>query len=102
MPPTLAPLLSLAFTIYVYWRDSRPAQSHDGRAGHPDGARAEQGAVRWGVPGASRLRLVAERHCEWHSGDPERHRAGSPRQFEEMNEKRRCSTLFHLLVPGGK
>src|SRR5713101_8238989 len=29
-------------------------------------------------------------------------RNGSPRQLEEMNEKRRCSTLFHLLVPGGK
>jgi hypothetical protein len=28
--------------------------------------------------------------------------SGSPRQFEEMKENRRCSTLFHLLVPGGK
>jgi hypothetical protein len=25
-----------------------------------------------------------------------------PRQFIVMNEKRRCSILFHLLVPGGK
>jgi hypothetical protein len=24
------------------------------------------------------------------------------RQFDEMKENRRCSTLFHLLVPGGK
>ena len=29
-------------------------------------------------------------------------RSGSPRQFDNMNEKSRCSTLFHLLVPGGK
>ena len=27
---------------------------------------------------------------------------GLPRQFWEMNENRRCSILFHLLVPGGK
>ncbi len=27
---------------------------------------------------------------------------GFPRQFCVMNEKRRCSILFHLLVPGGK
>ena len=25
-----------------------------------------------------------------------------PAPVGEMNEKRRCSTLFHLLVPGGK
>src|SRR5216684_2900455 len=25
-----------------------------------------------------------------------------PRQLEEMKENKRCSTLFHLLVPGGK
>jgi hypothetical protein len=31
-----------------------------------------------------------------------RSRSGSPRQLEEMKEKSRCSTLFHLLVPGGK
>ena len=29
-------------------------------------------------------------------------RSGVPRQFIVMNEKSRCSTLFHLLVPGGK
>src|SRR3990172_1862449 len=29
-------------------------------------------------------------------------RNGSPRQFEEMKENKRCSILFHLLVPGGK
>jgi hypothetical protein len=29
-------------------------------------------------------------------------RSGLPRQLIEMNENRRCSTLFHLLVPGGK
>src|SRR5271157_1759000 len=27
---------------------------------------------------------------------------GLPRQFWLMNENRRCSILFHLLVPGGK
>src|SRR5918911_4200305 len=27
---------------------------------------------------------------------------GVPRQFWVMNEKRRCSILFHLLVPGGR
>ena len=27
---------------------------------------------------------------------------GSPRQLEEIKENSRCSTLFHLLVPGGK
>src|SRR5262245_18519759 len=26
----------------------------------------------------------------------------SPRQFDEIKENRRCSILFHLLVPGGK
>jgi len=29
-------------------------------------------------------------------------RRGRPRQLIEMNENRRCSTLFHLLVPDGK
>ena len=29
-------------------------------------------------------------------------RSGSPRQLDEMKENKRCSTLFHLLVPGGK
>src|SRR5580693_5247370 len=29
-------------------------------------------------------------------------RNGRPRQLIEMKEKSRCSTLFHLLVPGGK
>ncbi|HEX7843094.1 MAG TPA: hypothetical protein VF469_36725, partial [Kofleriaceae bacterium] len=29
-------------------------------------------------------------------------RSGRPRQLMEMNENSRCSTLFHLLVPGGK
>jgi hypothetical protein len=29
-------------------------------------------------------------------------RNGRPRQLTEMKEKSRCSTLFHLLVPGGK
>src|SRR4030042_6960984 len=28
--------------------------------------------------------------------------SGFPRQFMAMWEKRRCSILFHLLVPGGK
>src|SRR5487761_1833114 len=28
--------------------------------------------------------------------------SGLPRQFCEMKENRRCSILFHLLVPGGK
>src|ERR687894_540092 len=28
--------------------------------------------------------------------------SGRPRQFWLMNEKSRCSILFHLLVPGGK
>jgi hypothetical protein len=28
--------------------------------------------------------------------------AGWPRQLREMKLNRRCSTLFHLLVPGGK
>src|SRR4051794_23923265 len=28
--------------------------------------------------------------------------SGLPRQFWLTNEKRRCSILFHLLVPGGK
>ena len=28
--------------------------------------------------------------------------SGRPRQFIEMRENRRCSILFHLLVPGGK
>ena len=28
--------------------------------------------------------------------------SGLPRQFWLMNEKSRCSILFHLLVPGGK
>ena len=28
--------------------------------------------------------------------------SGFPRQFWLMNEKRRCSILFHLLVPGGR
>src|SRR5262249_29230830 len=28
--------------------------------------------------------------------------SGFPRQFWLMNENRRCSILFHLLVPGGK
>ncbi len=28
--------------------------------------------------------------------------SGRPRQFMEMWENRRCSILFHLLVPGGK
>ena len=28
--------------------------------------------------------------------------SGRPRQFWGMWENRRCSTLFHLLVPGGK
>jgi hypothetical protein len=28
--------------------------------------------------------------------------SGRPRQFIEMWENRRCSTLFHLLVPGGR
>src|SRR5215210_8874711 len=28
--------------------------------------------------------------------------SGLPRQFMLMNEKRRCSILFHLLVAGGK
>ncbi len=28
-------------------------------------------------------------------------RSGRPRQFIEMKENRRCSILFHLLVPGG-
>jgi len=27
---------------------------------------------------------------------------GSPRRFCEVNEKRRCSISFHLLVPGGR
>ena len=27
---------------------------------------------------------------------------GLPRQFWVMKENRRCSILFHLLVPGGK
>ena len=27
---------------------------------------------------------------------------GRPRQFMVMKENRRCSILFHLLVPGGK
>ena len=27
---------------------------------------------------------------------------GCPRQFRLMKENRRCSILFHLLVPGGK
>lgn len=29
-------------------------------------------------------------------------RSGRPRRFIVMNEKSRCSILFHLLVPGGK
>jgi hypothetical protein len=29
-------------------------------------------------------------------------RSGRPRQFSVMWQKRRCSILFHLLVPGGK
>src|SRR5258708_38696775 len=28
--------------------------------------------------------------------------SGLPRQFWVMNENRRCSILFHLLVPGGR
>jgi hypothetical protein len=28
--------------------------------------------------------------------------SGLPRQFWLMNENKRCSILFHLLVPGGK
>ncbi len=28
--------------------------------------------------------------------------SGLPRQFWLMKEKRRCSILFHLLVPGGR
>ena len=28
--------------------------------------------------------------------------SGCPRQLLLMNENRRCSILFHLLVPGGK
>ena len=28
--------------------------------------------------------------------------SGLPRQLPVMNENRRCSILFHLLVPGGK
>lgn len=29
-------------------------------------------------------------------------RRGQPRQLMLMNENSRCSTLFHLLVPGGR
>jgi hypothetical protein len=29
-------------------------------------------------------------------------RRGRPRQLIEMKENNLCSTLFHLLVPGGK
>jgi hypothetical protein len=28
-------------------------------------------------------------------------RSGRPRQLSEMNEKRRCSTLFHCWFPAG-
>jgi hypothetical protein len=45
-----------------------------------------------------RRRRAGDQLYDW-----SRNRAsGSPRQLDEMNENSRCSTLFHLLVPGGK
>jgi len=43
--------------------------------------------------------LLREKGDIWHGHDLV---SGRPRQFIVMCEKRRCSILFHLLVPGGR
>jgi len=46
-------------------------------------------------------RPVAVRVCPINSTTVSQVRSGLPRQFCVMWQKRRCSILFHLLVPGG-
>lgn len=62
----------------------------------------DAGGIDFGVELTAHLQAVFGRGRGDQLDDRLMRDEGLPRQFIVMNEKRRCSILFHLLVPGGR